>query len=515
MIETAQGATYGGGRGVEVLVGKEVCEIVTTGMYSDPLAFYREYIQNAVDALEAAGRLPNGVIEVSIDVGASSVTIRDNGPGMDHTSAVRALVPIALSDKRRGVDRGFRGVGRLSALAFAERVTFATRRSRSEAVTEVVWDGNTLRERLENSRRAEDVIRGCVEVRNLEVDRHPEHFFEVRVYGIHRHAAGRVLNSTTVGDYIGEVCPVPMRTDFPFAKDVEGLLTNEAGPVSVRVVVNGQAEPITRPFGPDIGLSATRTDDFTDFERIAVPALGVDGHSAIGWVAHSSYQGAIPARAGIRGLRMRAGNIQIGDERVCDPLFPETRFNRWCVGEIHVIDPRLVPNARRDYFEAGPHTRNLENHIRAACRRIARRCRDASRKRLRGRKLASTLREAEDGYALAASGYLTGDDAEGILARVVEELRSVGEAVEAFGVQELTARIRALESRVTELEMAGDGLRTKGISDVEAAAYRKLFGAMVRVSQSLGAARQSIEAIVAELARCEERKRSSDLSEPP
>jgi len=437
VIETAQGLTKDGRLGVELLVGKEICEIVTTGMYSDPLAFYREYIQNAVDALEGSGRLPEGVIEVSIDVAAGSVAIRDNGPGMDHATAVRALVPIAVSDKRRGIDRGFRGIGRLAALAFADRVTFSTRPSRSEAVTEVVWDGNTLRERLENTRRAEDVIRGCVEVRNVDENRHPEHFFEVRVAGIHRHAAGRVLNTVTVRDYIGEVCPVPMRTDFPFAKDVEGLLTSEAGPVSVRVVVNGQPEPITRPFGPDIGLSATRRDDFTDFERIAVPALGVDGHSAIGWVAHSSYQGAIPLRSGIRGLRMRAGNIQVGDDRVCDPLFPETRFNRWCVGEIHVIDPRMVPNARRDYFEAGPHTRNLENHLRAACRRIARRCRDASRRRLKERKLASML------------------------------------------------------------------------------ATRGLFGAMVRVSRSLGSARESIEAIVAELVRSEERRSSPGHVELP
>lgn len=508
----AQKATKSGRIDGDVLVGKEVCEIVTAGMYSDPMAFYREYIQNAVDALEGVGSLPKGAIKVSIDVNERSVTIRDNGPGMDHVTACRALVPIGASDKRRGVDRGFRGIGRLSALAFADSVTFATRRSRSEEVTEVVWNGSILRERLENARRAEDVIRGCVEVRNVGEDQHPEHFFEVRVAGIHRHAAGRVLNGLTVGDYIGEVCPVPMRVGFPFARDVEDLLTTAGGLGSVRVVINGQPEPIMRPFGADIRLSATRRDDFTDFERIAVPALGADGHSAIGWVAHSSYQGAIPRRAGIRGLRMRVGNIQIGDDRVCDPLFPETRFNRWCVGEIHVVDPRLVPNARRDYLEAGPHTRNLENHLRAVCRRIVRRCRDASRRRLRKRKAVSALREAEEGYELAASGYLEVDDAEGIVATVVEDLRNVKDAVDALGVQGLVARIRELESRVSELEVTGDGLRREGISALEAGAYRKLFGALVKVSRSPGAAKESIEAVLAELARNDDRSSSSDMA---
>ena len=33
------------------------------------------------------------------------------------------------------------------------------------------------------------------------------------------------------------------------------------------------------------------------------------------------------------------------------------------VGEVHVIDPRILPNGRRDYFEPGPHTRNLENQL--------------------------------------------------------------------------------------------------------------------------------------------------------
>ena len=511
----AQSAAEGGRKGGDVLIGKEVCEIVTTGMYSDPLALYREYIQNAVDALAGAGRQPKGAIKVSIDVAGMSVTIRDNGPGLDHETARRVLVPIGVSDKRRGVDRGFRGIGRLAALAFADKVTFATRRSRNEAVTEVVWNGSVLRERLETTRRAEDVIRECVDVRKVEEDRCSERFFEVRVAGIHRHAAGTVLNSLTVRDYIGEVCPVPMRADFPFSKDVEDLLATEGVAVSIGVVVNGQAEPITRPFGPDIGLSETRREDFTDFERIVVPALGTDGHSAVGWVAHSSYQGAIPGRAGIRGLRMRAGNIQIGDERVCDPLFPETRFNRWCVGEIHVVDSRLVPNARRDYFEMGPHTRNLENHLRAVCQRIARRCRGASRKRLRKRKVVSALREAEEGYELAASGYLGSDDADGIVATVVEDLRKLREAADTFGVQGLQARIRALESKVSEPRMARDKLQKVGIPDVEAEAYRKLFGALVKVSRSPGAARESIEAIVAELAPNDERRPSSGVGERP
>ena len=489
------------GHGVDMLVGREVCEIVTTGMYTDPLSFYREYIQNAVDALAEVGNLGEGTIKLAVDARERSVTMMDNGPGMEHGEAVRALVPVGDSGKRRGVDRGFRGIGRLSALAFADRVRFLTRREGDDVVTEVVWNGETLRERLRDTRGAGEVIRACVGVREVDGGRYPAHFFEVRVEGVHRYVAGTVLNSVMVRDYVGEVCPVPMGTEFPFSQDVEELLACDPSLASVSIVVNGRDEPITRPFGSEIKLSASKRDEFTEFEPITIPAVGTTGHSAIGWLTHSRYRGAVPRRARIRGLRLRVGNIQVGGEGVFDFLFPESRFNRWCVGEIHVVDRRLVPNARRDYLEAGPHTRNLENHLRAVCRRIARRCRDASRGRLRERKVLSALQEADDGLQLAASGYLTQSQAKEIVSRVVEDLEGVRESVGTVGVRGLTATVGTLAAKAAECEVTCDGLEKRGITSVEANVYRKCFGAIVKESQSLGAAKKAIEAIVAALGR--------------
>lgn len=53
----------------------------------------------------------------------------------------------------------------------------------------------------------------------------------------------------------------------------------------------------------------------------------------------------------VQGLRVRKHNIQIGDERTLDTLFSQDRFNRWFIGEIHVYDKDIIPNARRDNFE--------------------------------------------------------------------------------------------------------------------------------------------------------------------
>ena len=88
---------------------------------------------------------------------------------------------------------------------------------------------------------------------------------------------------------------------------------------------------------------------------------------------------------------MRCGNIQVGDDRMFEELFPETRFNAWSVGELHVIDPRIIPNGRRDHFEQSVHFHNLLTHLAPVAREITRRCRTSSIQR-NGRGISS-LRE--------------------------------------------------------------------------------------------------------------------------
>ena len=371
------------------LVGGDILSLVTAGMYDNPLAIYREYIQNAADALSTAGNTPTGKVEINIDPSELRVRIRDNGPGLPHEAAPRALLPIARSQKRQGTDRGFRGIGRLSGLAFAESVTFLTRAQGDQPVTRIVWNGPKLRNCIRQIAETDRAIRECVVVETLPGTEYPAHFFEVEVSGVGRHAAGLILNRETVRTYIGEVCPVPMPSTFPFASEVETLFGQDESPLALNVIIDGELAPITRGYGQTIRFSQDREDRFTKLEAIHIPSADGNRSAALGWVAHSSYLGAIPKEVGIRGVRARVGNIQIGDESVFERLFPEERFNRWCVGEIHIVDSRIVPNGRRDYFEPGPHVRNLENRLGAVFRRTAARCRKASATRNSGRKVLS------------------------------------------------------------------------------------------------------------------------------
>ncbi len=40
--------------GGPVVVGKDILELLSSAMYVDPLTIYREYIQNAADAIDQA-----------------------------------------------------------------------------------------------------------------------------------------------------------------------------------------------------------------------------------------------------------------------------------------------------------------------------------------------------------------------------------------------------------------------------------------------------------------------------
>lgn len=90
---------------VTPLIGGDIWGLITSGMYDNPLAIYREYIQNAADALSTVDNGSMGQVKINIDPSDSSVSITDNGPGLSKKAAVRALLPVARSQKRQGIDK--------------------------------------------------------------------------------------------------------------------------------------------------------------------------------------------------------------------------------------------------------------------------------------------------------------------------------------------------------------------------------------------------------------------------
>ena len=481
------------------LSGAGLLALVTTGMYDNPLSMYREYIQNAADAVERIESAEKPSVTINIDVVGRSVRIRDNGPGLSYEEALKRLLPIGRSDKTLGTDRGFRGIGRLAGLAFAKSVSFTTRTHKDAAVTRITWHSERIPELTATEAELEDAIQDCVNIETVETSEYPSHFFEVEVQDVARHSAGLLLNRDVVGEYLSEVCPVPINPEFRFTSQVEELFDGAASPLTLKVLLSGDTEELVRPHGASVHLSANSEAEFTDFQEVRIPAIDGKGDAAVGWIAHSSYLGAIPKEQRIRGIRARVGNIQVGDDAVFDNLFTEERFNRWCVGEIHILDTRIIPNARRDYFESCPHLRHLENQLRPFMRSISTRCRRESSARNRARKAYSALHNIDDLKALASSGYLNADDSSDLVKEALKEIGQVREEFTRSGLD--CASIKRLDEVEAQL-MAYPGCAGQPVFDnmdeLEAAVYQRVFATVVKLVPSPGSARELIETVLAE-----------------
>ena len=62
---------------------------------------------------------------------------------------------------------------------------------------------------------------------------------------------------------------------------------------------------------------------------------------AVLWYAQSNFYGTIIDNI-IKGIRIRQGNILLGDKSSFNQFFKEERFNGWMIGELHVVDKELI-----------------------------------------------------------------------------------------------------------------------------------------------------------------------------
>ena len=75
----------------------------------------------------------------------------------------------------------------------------------------------------------------------------------------------------------------------------------------------------------------------------------------------------------MRGIRIRAGNIQIGNDDVLRDFFTEPRGVYYFVGEIFIVSKDLIPNSQRDYFNENPTRKALDDKLREYCAELKRR----------------------------------------------------------------------------------------------------------------------------------------------
>lgn len=359
-----------------IQVGKFTLESLTTGMYNDPESCFREYIQNAVDSIDLAVeqgllRTEDSRIEIIIDDGQKTISVKDNGTGISSAIAKSTLLNIGNSAKLHTVNRGFRGIGRLGGLSYCKKLSFCTTANGEETKTVVTFDCERLRELLVPGQGAEHTLQTVIEaVTSVSVsdEQMSAHYFIVKMEGVDDISS--LLDIDLVKDYVSQVAPVPFRKNFYWSNTIKVELQAKGLHIEEYPIFIGKSferlSQIHKPYKTSHAVSSRADVSKEDINGISFfDVRSEDGEAlAYGWYADTDFSGTL-AEESVSGIRVRLGNILIGDSKTLSPYFKEPRFNGWVLGEVYVVSQNLIPNARRDNFERNDTFSSFEKGIRS------------------------------------------------------------------------------------------------------------------------------------------------------
>lgn len=395
-------------------IGKDVIESLTLGMYADCRFIYREYIQNAADAVDKAidlSLLKKGEdeIHVTIETEQRKIIISDNATGIERDNVMKVLRNIAHSTKKRGEDKGFRGIGRLGGLGYCSKLIFETSYCGEPYKSIMTWDAELLKSIINDRNNSEEAVQVLARVTKsyLEQENVDKHYFRVIMEDV---TSDELLDVHGVTDYLSMVAPVDISSQFIFKSKINNFIReNKLTVDTYNIFINDDQiyKPYTSAIYEDNNGVKKKVDDILDVQFL----LHKDNDGSImywGWYTISCLKGQMKPNNIARGIRLRKENIQIGEEEICKKFFTKTedqRFSFYYFGEIHALNKGLIPNSRRDYFGESKECVMFEQSIKQDFLKLKELCYDAQKLRssattiAKGQELRDKIEDKEkNGY---------------------------------------------------------------------------------------------------------------------
>lgn len=354
-----------------VIIGVNILEILTTGMYRDSRVIFREYIQNSCDQINRAVKsglfstIDDGEVKLWIDEKMRSVSIEDNATGIPAAEFRQTLYSIGKSPKTLGDDIGFRGIGHWCGLGYCKTLIFTSKASGEPEESVMTCNAEQMRKMMEehNTHKAsytvDDVLSASVVFSKNPVKDKGTHYFKVEMLEIPDLYA-ELYTLQEIKGYLSFVAPVEYDIPWRFKAQIHLHAQTIGHPIQeYKVMV--QEEPVRKKYKPSFTTSKgedTITDvDFKDFKD-------EDGNvMAWLWFGISRFQGVLKQENQMRGIRLRMQNIQLGNDDALQKLFKEDRGQHYFVGEVFAISKNLIPNSQRDYFNPGEARSQFERKL--------------------------------------------------------------------------------------------------------------------------------------------------------
>lgn len=349
-------------------VGKNVLESLTVGMYDDARFIFREYVQNAADQIDVAveneilASRSAGRVEINIEVDGKRISIADNATGIKSEDVLKFLGDVANSEKDQTKRKGFRGIGRLGGLGYCEKLIFETTYKNEKVKSIMTLDANQLRKILQDRNDNADAAAVISVITDIELlpETASKHYFKVTMEAV---TTAKVLDESSVRDYLSMVAPVPFHEDFTFVDDIKKhYKKNNVILDEYNITLNG--DQVFKKYQNNLVEKETLTPILgIDFFEVRD---NVDELIALGWFGFRDLSNIVLSPENKeRGIRLRKSNIQIGDETTLSRFFKIERTNSRFIGELHAVSPFLIPNARRDYFNDNKTLQTFEERLKA------------------------------------------------------------------------------------------------------------------------------------------------------
>lgn len=351
------------------VIGKDVIESLTIGMYDDSRFIYREYIQNAADQIDKArhqGLIEDGEIHITIDAEKKVISIEDDATGIEENKVLEILKNIAQSTKKRGIDKGFRGIGRLGGLGYCEKLIFETSFKGEALKSMMTWDANKLKAIINNRNQMEeasDVIDAVtiLEKKSEDVDKH---YFKVTLIGVTNR---ELLDVKEIRSYLSMVAPVPFSKTFVYARKIYDELKHEGIAIDeYKTFIN--TEQLFKGYNSYIyeGDGNNRRKIGEVIDVLFFKDYDTKNNKLFwGWYGITEKNQSLNQVNFARGFRLRKANIQIGNEDTLTKLHRDKRFQFYFFGEVYGLHQDLIPNARRDYFSETETFYDFENKLKS------------------------------------------------------------------------------------------------------------------------------------------------------
>ena len=316
------------------------------------MVVYREYIQNACDAIEDA--LTSGLLHdrkkttivVEIDNFNKTIIVEDKGIGIAKDEIAPRLVDVASSKK---VGRaGQYGIGRLNGANYCDQIKYETSAHGENIKSTLVWDVKRAREICNDPNldpTTEEIIDEVTHLLPTEQEDSEEHYCRVTLVNVNNEI---LLNKEMVIEYIAQIVPVDYSLDFKdnLLKPSLELDTNREYKERFKSLwiykISVNNIPVEKKYASEI-----ESFKFGSMKCFTLIDSKTQEEYAWGWYAMNE-EAKQMNDISVSFIRARHCNYQIGPNTLLSALYPSPVSQAYFVGEIHLMHTDLLPTASRD-----------------------------------------------------------------------------------------------------------------------------------------------------------------------